>query len=300
MRTEQEMFSLILTYAENDENIRAVVLNGSRANPNIKKDIFQDYDVVYYVKNMTPLIRNQELIDYFGELIILQLPDDMGKEVYSEGDSYAYLMQFVDGNRIDLSISPLDQLERSTSEDSLTVILLDKDGRIINQPEASDLSYRPQKPTDKMFTDCCNEFWWLNPYVAKGLWRRELIYSRYVLDCLLRNEFMKMMDWFFGIKTGFNRSMGKQGKFLHEVLHPTDWEMLQATYVTAEFENIWQSLSVMGNLFRKVAKDVANTLNFNYPEEDDQKVIAFIRLIRTLPEDADSFDILSADWDRKA
>ena len=94
--------------------------------------------------------------------------------------------------------------------------------------------------------------------------------------------------------------MGKQGKFLHEVLHPTDWEMLQATYATAEFENIWQSLSVMGNLFRKVAKDVANTLNFTYPEEDDQKVTAFIRLIRTLPEDADSFDILSADWDRKA
>ncbi|MEJ2511620.1 MAG: aminoglycoside 6-adenylyltransferase [Anaerolineales bacterium] len=102
MRTEQEMFSLILTYAEKDENIRAVLLNGSRANPTVKKDIFQDYDIVYYVQNMMPLIRNQELMDYFGESMILQLPDDMGINKYSEGDRYGYLMQFNDGNRIDL------------------------------------------------------------------------------------------------------------------------------------------------------------------------------------------------------
>lgn len=49
MRTEQEMFNLILSIAENDERIRAVVMNGSRANPNVVKDIFQDYDIVYVV-----------------------------------------------------------------------------------------------------------------------------------------------------------------------------------------------------------------------------------------------------------
>ena len=30
MRTEQEMYDLILGYAENDERVRAVLLNGSR------------------------------------------------------------------------------------------------------------------------------------------------------------------------------------------------------------------------------------------------------------------------------
>ena len=33
MRSEQEMLDLILNFAKNDENIRAVLLNGSRANP---------------------------------------------------------------------------------------------------------------------------------------------------------------------------------------------------------------------------------------------------------------------------
>jgi len=34
MRTEQEMFNLILNIAKNDERIRAVYMNGSRTNPN--------------------------------------------------------------------------------------------------------------------------------------------------------------------------------------------------------------------------------------------------------------------------
>lgn len=45
MRTEKEMYDLILNIANNDERIRAVYLNGSRTNPNVPKDIFQDYDV---------------------------------------------------------------------------------------------------------------------------------------------------------------------------------------------------------------------------------------------------------------
>ncbi|MCG8501592.1 MAG: aminoglycoside 6-adenylyltransferase, partial [Firmicutes bacterium] len=49
MRTEREMFDLILSVADNDERIRAVYMNGSRTNPNVGKDIYQDYDIVFMV-----------------------------------------------------------------------------------------------------------------------------------------------------------------------------------------------------------------------------------------------------------
>ncbi len=39
MRTENKMFDLILNIAKVDERVRAVYMNGSRANPNVKKDI---------------------------------------------------------------------------------------------------------------------------------------------------------------------------------------------------------------------------------------------------------------------
>lgn len=52
MRNEKEMLDLILRTAVNDPEIRAVYMNGSRTNPNVKKDIFQDYDIVYVVNEI--------------------------------------------------------------------------------------------------------------------------------------------------------------------------------------------------------------------------------------------------------
>lgn len=47
MRTEKEMYDLILGTAQADDRIRGVYMGGSRTNPNAVPDLFQDYDVVY-------------------------------------------------------------------------------------------------------------------------------------------------------------------------------------------------------------------------------------------------------------
>ena len=44
MRSSTEMFALILKKAQTDPRIRAVYLEGSRVNPSVPKDIFQDYE----------------------------------------------------------------------------------------------------------------------------------------------------------------------------------------------------------------------------------------------------------------
>ena len=55
MRSEKEMYDLILGYANADENIRAVILNGSRANPNRKPDPFNDFARSYSVQGKSLL-----------------------------------------------------------------------------------------------------------------------------------------------------------------------------------------------------------------------------------------------------
>ena len=127
MRTEQEMVDLIITTARKDERVRAVVLNGSRVNPNAPKDFFQDYDVIYLVTEKESFLTDPGWIKVFGELMILQLPDEMSDPPAEGLVSYAYLMQFADGNRIDLSLFPASKV-RELREDSLTLTLLDKDG----------------------------------------------------------------------------------------------------------------------------------------------------------------------------
>ncbi len=285
MRNEQEMLALILDYAQADENIRAVVMNGSRVNPHAPRDPFQDYDVVYLARDPAPLIRNPALARYFGEMLILQTPEDMVEPPPADDGSYAYLMQFMDGVRIDLSIVALEKWAECVA-DSLSRVLLDKDGLIPALPPPSDRTYLPARPTAKQFADCCNEFWWLNPYVAKALWRDEPTNAKYFFEELLRGEFMRMLVWYFGVQTDFQVSPGKADKYLPNGLDPELWAQMLLTYPDAQTDHVWDALFLMGALFRRLAHAVAETFDLAYPEQDDRNVSAYIRHIRALPPDA--------------
>jgi aminoglycoside 6-adenylyltransferase len=287
MRSEAEMFELILQTARDDDRIRAVIMNGSRANPNARRDFFQDFDIVYIVTEVGSFSADPAWIDRFGERMILQMPDAMQDPPPGpDNGGFTYLMQFMDGNRIDLNLFPLARLSE-LEEDSLTLLLLDKDGRFKPFAPPSDRDYLPTPPTVKAFADCCNEFWWVGPYVAKGLWRAELTYARAMLDSVVREQLMKMLTWYVGVQTGFSRSPGKEGKYLQQILAPELWAMLENTFADASYEYTWAALFTMGDLFRIAANQVAAAMGFDYPRRDDERVSAHLRHVRQLPKDAD-------------
>jgi len=286
MRSEREMLDLIINTARSDERVRAVIMNGSKVNPNAPKDFFQDYDVIYLVTEKESFLADPGWIKVFGELMILQLPDEMTDPLPEGKDYYGYLMQFTDGNRIDLSLFPVSKLDQ-LEEDSLTLTLLDKDGILPKFPPPNDTDNLPKPPTAKAFFDCTNEFWWVCPYVAKGLWRYEITYAKHMLDLYVREQLMKMLNWHVGTKTDFQRSPGKMGKYLEKHLEPEMWELLLQTFSDADYEHTWQALLGMGELFRKVAIPVAQHFGFDYPYGDDERVSAHLRHVHELSRDAE-------------
>ena len=284
MRTEQQILDLILAVAHADDRIRAVILNGSRADPDAQRDIFQDFDIVYLVTDVTPFVDNLPWLARFGELMIVQMPDAMG-DALDDRPGFAYLMQFADGNRIDLTFSPVDRLA-DLGRDSLSVLLLDKDGVVpcFDPPHAG--AYLPQPPTAKQFADCCNEFWWVSTYVAKGLWRGEITYARYMLDEVVRGQLMRLLGWYVGVQSNFRRGPGKFGKYLQHELPPDLWAQLMATYADADYAHTWDALMTMTSLFRRVALPVAAHFGHEYPHDDDARVTAHLVHVRHLPRDA--------------
>lgn len=283
MRSEQEMLDLIVNTARCDERIRVVIMNGSRANPNAPRDRFQDFDIVYFVTDVTPFRYNFEWIDRFGERMIMQMPEDMQDPPPAADGGFSYLMQFTDGNRIDLNICPLSELQER-SRDSLSLLLLDKDGLLDPLPPPDETDYLPKPPTAKAFSDCCNEFWWICPYVAKGLWRKEIVYAKSMMDQLGRQQLTKMLIWHIGVRTQFSRNPGKMGKYFKRFLEPELWDILLRTYADAGYENTWDALSTMCGLFRQVATHVAGHLGFEYPLGDDERVIAYLEHVRLMPD----------------
>jgi aminoglycoside 6-adenylyltransferase len=285
LRSEREMLDLILDIAKRDDRVRAVIMNGSKVNPNAPKDFFQDYDIIYVVTEKESFLADPGWIKVFGELMILQLPDDMSDPPPEGEDFYGYLMQFADGNRIDLSLIPVSKLDK-LEEDSLTLTLLDKDGTLPKFSPPNDSGYLPKPPTAKQYFDCTNEFWWVSPYVAKGLWRHEIIYAKHMLDLYVREQLDKMLVWYVGINTDFKNSTGKMGKYLEKYLEPELWGQLMQTYSDADYEHTWQALFTMGDLFRKIAVPVAQHFGYDYPYGDDERVSAHLRHVHELPRDA--------------
>ncbi|ENQ3112247.1 aminoglycoside 6-adenylyltransferase [Bacillus sp. GKis3/1] len=288
MRTEKEMLDLIINTAKEDERIRAVIMNGSRVNPHVKRDCFQDYDIMYVVKDIQSFTSNHNWIHRFGEIMIVQMPEEMSL-VPPDGDGkFPYLMQFMDGNRIDLTLVPVELINNFVGQDSLSKLLLDKDNCIEEFPPASDKDYLIKKPTEKEFLGCCNEFWWCSTNVAKGLWREELSYVKGMLEGPVRDMLIVMLEWHIGMKTDFTVNTGKFGKHFEQYIEKDMWVQFKRTFSNAEYENIWESFFVMGDLFREVANEIANTYGYRYPQDDDDKVTNYLKHVKALPKDSTS------------
>jgi aminoglycoside 6-adenylyltransferase len=281
MRSEEEVIDLILNVANTDDRIRAVLLNGSRANPNTTKDIFQDFDIIYIVTKIDTFLNDHSWIDIFGERLILQLPEEM-----TIGDknnfSFHYLMLFKDGNRIDLTLFPLNKLETEYRRDSLTILLLDKDNFFKKLPPPSNTDYLIKCPTEKEFTDCCNEFWWVNTYVGKGLWRMDITYAKEMLEIHVRAMFLKTIEWHIGISTGFTVSFGKGGRNMKYYISPELYEKILSTYPDSNIKNIWNSLFIMIDIFSQLARKIAQTMKFNYNIGEEQNVTNYLREVYTM------------------
>lgn len=281
MRSTAEMMELIRTFAEEEPDVRAVILNGSRANPHAASDRFQDYDVVFYVTDVQRWAKDRSWNGpRFGEILIMQTPDEWTTAADEpQRGSFAFLMLFTDGNRIDLTFSPVEHLS-GIQHDSLSVLLLDKDGSVGTLPPPSIDDYRTEPPSAARFAECCNEFWWVSTYIAKGLWRGELYYASFHLERPVRDMLIRMLNWSIGVQSNFEANPGKLGKYYKELLPPDMWERFKSTFPDSEPEHMWRSLFVMSELFREAALAVAQHFGFIYNEEEDRRVTAYLRQIQ--------------------
>jgi aminoglycoside 6-adenylyltransferase len=249
---------------------------------------FQDYDIIYIVSPVDGFVRDRSWINTFGELIMMQTPNEkVIPPPDNDNGSFVFLMLFKDGNRIDLTFYPAHKIS-DLSLESTSLLLLDKDGILGPLPPASDKDYITSPPSEKEFNDCCNEFWWITTNIAKGLWRRELPYAKFMYDRPARDALTLMLNWYIGIQTGFSVDTGKFGKYFEKHLNPKRWKVFVQTYPDGEYQNIWQALFLMCDLFRETAIEVARYFGFEYPYGDDQRVTEYLKHVRSLPRDANT------------
>lgn len=288
-RTEKEIFGLIQHFAEADDRIRVVLLNGSRANPDIPKDIFQDYDIACYVTDVKPYTNKVNVVPFFGETLVVEQPNyGPWPPEDADGSYHNYNMQFLDGNRMDLSFFILEKLDENR-KDSLSKVLMDKDNLCTHFPPASDQSYHISKPSKDQYKGCYEAFFFaITSHIPKAIWRKQLPLLKFYIEGWLREPIHLMLSWEIGLKTGFNKSIGFKGKYLQKYVEEEKWKRYQKTYVDFDYASIWDSLFLFHDLFMESATFVAREFAFELPEETAGKVVTFLTHLRGLSDNAEN------------
>ena len=288
MRTEEEMYRLFRDIADADDRILAIYLNGSRTNDNAPRDIFQDYDIVYVVTDTLPFIEDKDWISGFGHILYMQYPDEFPGCQADRANFYGWLMQFRDGNRVDLHVESLAHAKVHIFDDKLCKILYDKKHVLPAIPAATDEDRHVKQPTEAQVRFCSNEFWWCSNNIAKGLWRKEMPYVQDMTNFVVRKELEKMLSWKVGIKTDFQVSVGKSAKYLYRWLDADEYQGYLNTYFDGNVEKAWTSVMHMCDLFEQTAEFVGQKLGYVYNIAEGKAARGFLERVRKLPKDAES------------
>ena len=266
MRTDQEILGLILETAKKLQ-VDAVALSGSRTNPKVQTDEFQDYDLVYVVDDIDNLTSDLSWLDQFGKRIIEQ-------EV-TLGHRRLYLMLFEDGNRIDLTICPKDYINEWVDSEAGFTVLVDEKG-LFESYFPSPERFWTSPASEKDFEKACNEFWWVSAYVVKGICRKQIIYATDHLYGICQQELLKILAWQIASDRGAV-DIGKNYKYLFNYLPIEKEKEFSALLDFSSLDKITQSLLATMEFFHQEAQYLAQKMGFKYEKEVAEKMIEYAK-----------------------
>lgn len=258
-----DRYEYIINIARADDNIRGVILYGSRADSDVKPDQYQDYDIYYIVND-----KDKFDVSVFENVKLSFVPSEVYPELFSGENTY--LMLFDDDDRIDLTIGTMQTFLSNHTDGRLMKCLLDKDDKLHGLNKSDKSSYWIKPMDEKMFKNTCSEFFWEIQNMAKGLKRDELSFAMFIRDISLRDMLNRIIDIYIGMNNDYKVSVGTLGKYRKKYLSKDQYELFKNTYLSNTTEDTWNSLFYMIDLFGSLGRCIADKYDYKYPEEDEQ------------------------------
>ena len=285
--SEATILRRLTAWAASDDLVRALILESSRAVADAPLDAFSDYDVLLVLGDTQPFLDDEAWAHAFAEPLVM-FRDTLTTWGMT---TYTRLALYADGTKIDYMLWPVELLRQvvasQTPPDVLDWgyrVLLDKDGSTAGLPAPTRAAHLPPRPSETEYLALVEEFWWETTYVAKNLWRDELMHAKYNLDVVMRHDLLtRMLEWRVEVDEGWTWKPDMAGRGLRGKLAPETWTALEATWVGADIEENWRALFAMTGLFRRVAQEVAAALGYTYPEAIDRGVTAYLERVHGTP-----------------
>ena len=262
-----------------------MILTSSRAIPHAHTDAFSDYDVILVLREIKSFYEDRAWLETFGPVLALYrdpLILDRGLE------RAAYVTQYESGLKIDFNLWPVELFKRIASEPQLPPefdagyqVLIDKNHLTEGLQPSTYSSYIPKPPTDVQYQTLMEEFFLDTTYVAKFLWRDDVIAAKHILDHSLKQAYLlRMLEWRIEIDHEWSVKPGPYGRGLKRWLPPDVWAELEDTYTGADLDSNWTALFRTIQLMRRVAIEVGQRLGYRYPDDLERRVQAYLLRVK--------------------
>jgi aminoglycoside 6-adenylyltransferase len=293
MQSERQVLESLIRWAEREPRLRAMVLTSSRAIPNAPTDRLSDYDVLLALTEVRPFYEDRAWLEAFGRVLVVYrdpLHDYRGLP------ASCYVTQYENGLKIDFGLWPVETLQQIAADPQLPKeldagyrVLLDKDGLTAGLQPPTYRAYIPAPPSQADYLIVVELLFHEATYVAKHLWRGDLMAAKYNLDQAMKQHNLRLMlEWLIEMDHGWSVKPAPYGRRLKRWLRPDLWAELEGTYTGADPEANWEAMFRTIALFRKVATEVGERLGFAYPQELDLRATAYLEWVRSLARQAES------------
>ena len=291
---EDRVIQLLIGWAKGREPVRAMLLTSTRTRPDARVDLFSDYDVILVVSGIHPFYEDRAWLEDFGRVLaVYRDPIKLEHGI----ERFAYITQYEDGLKIDFTLWPVEMLRWIEAvprlPDDLDVgyaVLMDKDELTVGLQPPTHMAHVPRPPSQEEYETQIEVFFHEATYVAKHLWRDDLMAAKYNLDYAMKaKKLRQMLEWRIAMERGWSFKPGAYGKGLKRHLDPETWQELARTYVGPGEQDNWAALFATIHLYRRVAIEVGEHLGYRYPHELDRRVMVYLEKVRCLDRGATSF-----------
>jgi len=284
---QRTIMDKLVRWGEQEPLLRAAILTSSRAIPHAHTDSFSDYDVILILTNIESFFANRSWLDAFGSVLALYRDPLIVERGFQRS---IYVTQYEDGLKIDFSLWPVELLKQIVAEAQLPSefdagyqVLIDKDNLTVGLKPPTYRAYIPTPPTETEYLAKIESFFLDTTYVAKFLWRDDLMAAKHILENSLKQDhLLPMFEWRIEIDHNWSLKPGPYGRGIKQWLRQELWADLEQTYTGAELESNWKALFQTINLMRRVAMEVGEALGFRYPDELEQRVRNYLDRVKDL------------------
>lgn len=271
----EQLFEKIVAWAETEDAIRAMIIEGSRGRKDHAVDRFSDYDLNLYVTDMARYADDDTWIKRIGPIWAME------KEPSSAGEP-AWLVLFAGGYDVDFKLLPASLLEEFVRQHRLPddyqrgyKVVLDKDGIAAQLPPPAYKSVPKKKPSEDEFHYAVNVFWFELFHLVKYLHRGELWQVK-LRDAGIKRRLLQMIEWHAQASHDWDYDTWFVGKHMQSWVEPEIWHAFFEIFARFDREDSWRGVCSLMPLYRRLAGETAQRLNYAYPYEMDGAISEFL------------------------